>query len=87
MVAGELQPEAVRLQTGEVVTTRPDPVRPLELTAVKPVEQVDEPTPWYGRWYVWAGAAAVTVGVTVGAWVLLSDDGLPETQGGTKSFP
>src|SRR5690349_10421738 len=87
VVAGELAPEAVRLSTGEVVPTTPDPARgPLDLTASRPTHEEDEPAPWYRRWYVWAGAAAVTVGVGVGAWVILSD-GLPDTQGGTKSFP
>ncbi|HUS66837.1 MAG TPA: PEGA domain-containing protein [Kofleriaceae bacterium] len=88
VVAGELAPDAVRLRTGEMVSTTPDPARgPLDLTVASPARDEPEPTrPWYRRWYVWAGAAAVTVGVSVGAWVILSDR-LPDTQGGTKSFP
>lgn len=31
-------------------------------------------TPWYGRWYVWAGAAAAVVGGTVAAIALTGDD-------------
>ncbi|MCB9544851.1 MAG: PEGA domain-containing protein [Myxococcales bacterium] len=80
---GELPPgkRVVELRlTGYTVYRREFAVRagetyPLAADLVPlPVIPDDElVTPWYGHWWVWAGAAAVVGGIT--AAVLLSDDG------------
>lgn len=46
---------------------------PLAADLVPLPEAIDEETPWYGHWWVWAGAAVVVGGVT--AALLLRDDG------------
>ncbi len=53
---------------------------PLEVQLVPlPPERPAEPTPWYGHWWVWAGAAAVVAGVvTVAAVAASGDDPPPE---------
>ncbi|MEZ4475579.1 MAG: PEGA domain-containing protein [bacterium] len=44
-----------------------------DLVPMPEIPPDDLVTPWYGHWWVWAGAAALVGGVT--AAVLLSDDG------------
>lgn len=60
--------EQVRVTAGEIY--------PLTITLFEaPVAPPVADTPWYGHWWVWAGAAVVIGGVTVA--VLNQDDGPP----------
>ncbi|MBL8957322.1 MAG: hypothetical protein JNK82_41500 [Myxococcaceae bacterium] len=56
-----------------VLTPAPRPVeQPVAVVVAAPAAEA--PTPWYGRWYVWAGAGAglVVAGVVAGAAVAAS---------------
>jgi len=57
---------------------------PLEVALVPvpaaPPAVVAEP-PWYGRWYVWAGAAAAVAGGVTAVVLLSRDDGAPPEPG------
>lgn len=60
--------ERVRVTAGEIY--------PLDVTLFEvPVAAPVVETPWYGHWWVWAGAAVVIGGVTVAA--MNQDDGPP----------
>jgi tetratricopeptide (TPR) repeat protein len=56
---------------GHVVARVASPERPIAL----PVQGV--PTPWFRRWYVWAGVGAVVAGVVVGVAVAESAQHAP----------
>ena len=48
-----------------------------------------KPSPWYGRWYTWAGAGVVVVGATVLSILVIgaSSKPVPSTDGGSHHFP
>jgi len=73
----------------ERLPAAPSPVAaPAAALPVAPApREAARPSPWYGRWYVWAGAGAALVGGVVTTAALAGRAGPPATQGGTHSFP
>lgn len=55
-----------------------------------PSDDGQHKTPWYGRWYTWAGAGVLVVGGVI-ATILIANGSksapLPATEGGNHSFP
>lgn len=58
LVAQADRPARPRLEP--VATASPQPLPP-EATRLTPEQDISSAPPWYGRWYVWAGAAAVAI--------------------------
>ena len=81
----ELEPD----RPVELVPPPAPPPRGAEplLPAAPPALARDVPdTRWYGRWWVWAGAAVIAAGATTTV-LLLTRTSPPDSAGGTHSFP
>lgn len=63
----------VELVAGEVTAIDATLV-PLPTAAPTAAADAEAPAPWYGRWYVWAGAAAVVAGGVAIAVAVSEDD-------------